>query len=107
MRAVSFALLLALAGCGSWSKPGASPAQAEADEQSCAVRAAETNPPRVVNAPVMPSQDNLECARIYGQAQCSPMTSGLRGTQTDLNDGARHVAFENCMRAKGYRFSSK
>lgn len=107
MRTISLALLLALAGCGSWSKPGASQAQIDADEQGCAVQAAEANPPRVVSAPVVPAVDNLECARIYGSAQCSPLGSGPWGSQTDMNNGARHVAFQQCMTGKGYRYSSK
>lgn len=105
MRAISFALLLALAGCGSWTKPGATQAQVDTDANACAVQAAEANPPQIVSAPVIPVADNPECARTYGQAQCSPWAAGPRGSQTDMNDGARHVAYQQCMTAKGYRYS--
>lgn len=107
MRAATFALLLALAGCGSWIRPGASQAQADDDQKACAVQAAHAHPPQILRAPVIPTADNLECSRIYGQAQCSPLAAGPLGSQTDMNDGARHVAFENCMTAKGYRYSVK
>lgn len=107
MRAASFALLLALAGCGSWTKPGASQAQANEDQKTCATQAADAHPPQILRAPVIPAADNLDCLRIYGQAQCSPLAAGPLGSQTDMNDGARHVAFEKCMTVKGYRYSSK
>lgn len=107
MRAASLILLLALTGCGSWSKLGGSPSLAEADQTACALQAAEAHPPQMLKPPEIPAATDQQCARIYGTAQCTPIAAGQRAAQTDMNEGARHVAFQTCMADKGYRYSSQ
>ncbi|KQP18076.1 hypothetical protein ASF43_09515 [Pseudorhodoferax sp. Leaf267] len=100
-------VVLALTGCGTWTKPGVTDAQASADQKECGLRAAEAHPPQMLNAPEIPLATDTQCASIYGQAQCAPLGRRDRAAQTDMNDGARHVAFEQCLQAKGYRYTAK
>lgn len=98
--------VLALAGCGSWSKPGGSAEQSRADHQACAEEAAKAYPPRILVAPTLPGTVDARCANIYGAPQCPPLAT-QPGQQTDLNAGGRGAALDRCMQSKGYRFSQQ
>ena len=104
-RALTWALALALAGCGSWNKPGATPDQLEADKAACGAEAAKAWPPRPMAAPTWPTEADRKCTDIYGQGPCAPLVQPP-GTSTDLNAGARSAAFDRCLQSRGYRFSS-
>lgn len=71
MRAVLIASLLALAGCGSWSKPGRRrPRQTQMNRHAQPSGLGQSS--RLATAPAIAAVDNLTCARVYGYARCSP-----------------------------------
>lgn len=107
MRCLPILLVMALSGCGAWTKPGASPEQLEADQQACSLAAAEAHPPRIMSTPEPPPVTDRRCTDIFGQAPCTPAPLTPTATQPDLNAGARSVAFEQCLKAKGYTFSTR
>ncbi|MGC3987535.1 MAG: hypothetical protein QM777_23995 [Pseudorhodoferax sp.] len=105
-RALPWAFAVALAGCGSWNKPGATPDQLEADKAACGDEAAKAWPSRQMAVPTWPTEADRKCTDIYGQGPCAPLVQSP-GASTDLNAGARSAAFDRCLQSRGYRFSSR
>jgi hypothetical protein len=102
MRCVSILVVLALSGCGAWTKPGGSPEQQQADQQACGLA-----PPRIISTPQPPPVTDRRCTDLFGQAPCTPAPLPPTATQPDLNAGARSVAFEQCLDDRGYTFSTR
>jgi hypothetical protein len=107
MRISTIVFAAVLAGCGTWTKPGGTAAQLETDRQACAAEAYRVHPPRMLDELAPPISTDRKCSGIYGEAHCAPLSQRQQGVQTDLNSGARSAAADQCLRSRGYTFSSK
>ncbi len=102
-RIVPWCLVLLLAACSSWTKPGGTPDMLTADQNDCSTAALRDFPPVVGPAlggsPGMTSP-GYACAPDRG---CVP-TSGAApaATITDQNQAARNAAIDKCMIGKGW-----
>ena len=110
MRLSLIVLAAALAGCGTWTKPGGTAAQLQADQQACSADAWRAHPPSMMSDATWPTATTApdrRCASIYGDSQCASLEARKPGTQADLNAGARSNAFDSCLKARGYTFSTR
>lgn len=95
--------LSALAGCGTWSRPGSTEAEFNREMYECQMQAAQTYPPVYNTSPGYTTAARTTCQSYGYQTHCTT-TPGVTypGTTTDMNTVARAAARDACMRSKGW-----
>jgi hypothetical protein len=97
--------LSALAGCGTWQRPGSTEADLNREMYECEMQAAQAYPPVYSTEPGYTTAARTTCQSYGYQTQCTT-TPGVTypGTTTDMNAIARTTARDSCMRSKGWKF---
>lgn len=106
MRFAVSLIAVALTGCGGWHRPNTSEAEFYRDRHECTVEARTAYPPQIVTQGGYTSPSQTRCTTgPFGSMNCST-TPGVTTGQvtTDQNAIAREMAFNSCMRARGYTF---
>ncbi|HUB94900.1 MAG TPA: hypothetical protein VL993_03235 [Stellaceae bacterium] len=100
-RVLVFAVFL-LAGCSTWTKPGATPDQLAADESLCNQRALYQAPldmSSLADAGPGANAPGYSCTN----RGCVPSSSPFSGSGlTDRNGAIRSVLFSQCMKERGW-----
>ena len=112
--------MITLTGCGNfmWVRPGGSQVDANKDQHSCTIEAAQALPVQIVQKPdniFFPNGRNIPvettCHRFGNQLSCTS-TGGYQPptySTVDVNKRDREDAVRYCMKSKGwtYEFISK
>lgn len=100
----SVLVLILVAGCATWTKPGGTPEALKADQAACAEAASRDFPPRLAPPPhpdMGVVQPGYTCLPSQG---CVPTGSSYLTppSAVDMNAPPRDAAFRNCMEKRGW-----
>jgi len=105
MRPLILCLVLLLAGCAEWSKPGASEADLSAAQTACNNEAMEKAPPTLGRAPEQPGANIAPAYSCVPGKGCVPTGMSTAPTAPDvidINADARAQIFNQCMTSRGW-----
>jgi hypothetical protein len=105
MRPYVLCLVLALAACAQWSKPGATADDLSAAQSACNSEAMAKAPPTLGPAPGIAQQNvapSYACAPGKGCVPTGMSTAPTAPEVTDVNADARTQIFNNCMASRGW-----
>lgn len=102
------ASLLALGGCATWVKPGATEAQRDAQTARCQAGSFQRAPAAPVTVMTNPGgwvPPEKECWKEHGERRCRIRDGYYQGpsySTEDVNEGARDALFDECMYNAGW-----
>ena len=105
---LSIGALVSVAGCATWTKPGASPVDRDAALASCRATAFQKLPPLMQTVQIAPAQvvpPQMNCSADNGQHSCT-MTAGSYVPPVydnqDQNEAGRASIVADCMYRDGW-----
>lgn len=97
-------VVLFVAGCADWSKPGATPEALAADQSACHDKARSAFPPDLgpgLDAATGAAQPSVSCAPNRG-CVTTGAAAPVGGAIADRNAQVRDNAFDQCMMLRGW-----
>ena len=105
MRPHILCLVLALAACAPWTKPGAAEGDLSSAQSACNSEAMEKAPPTLGRVPGAAEQNfapSYACAPGKGCVPTGMSTAPTAPDVTDVNADVRANLFDTCMRSRGW-----